>query len=249
MTLRRRPGRPGQGVEGTSALCQPSYGPLPACRPAPCCVWVARRNARPWHRESRVHVLRAPRPPATLSPARPLHGRPPPPGLAVSPQTKIAPPGLCAGGAIASLPGCGKGSSAHGASPPGTPTLVVLPSRLPSCPGRRMPPRPKPVHAPGSLPHPPNGRTSAPHRPAHVGHAAGDAKIASCRGFPASLSSERACIGACRRFEGRAGGTDPPETRNRAADVLPEPGLRDPLRGPWRARGRGGRWNIGTRLP
>ena len=95
-----------------------------------------------------------------------------------------------------------KRSCAHGADPPGTPTLVVLPCFLLSCRCRRMPPRPEPVHAPGSLPRPPNGRTSAPRRPAHAGHATGDARPAPIRGLPASLSSERACIGAVSSVRG-----------------------------------------------
>lgn len=67
----------------------------------------------------------------------------------------------------------------------------------------------------------------------------------------AGESVERACLHRCRVVGSGClmGGTDPPETKNRAADVLPQPWLRGPLRGPWRARDRGGRWNIGTRLP
>ncbi len=94
-----------------------------------------------------------------------------------------------------------KGSGAQGAHPPGTPALVVLPSFPPSCRGRPMPPRPKRYGAPKPL-LAPHERTSAPRRPAHAGHAAGDAGPASCRGLPASLSSERACIGAVSSVRG-----------------------------------------------
>ena len=117
--------RSGEGVSALPAELRP-------LRVVLCCVWVARRNARPWHRESRVHVLRAPRPPATLSTAWLLPSRPrsPPPRLVVGPQTKIAPPGLCAGGAIASLPGCGKG---HALKAPTLPELPRWLSLRPSC--------------------------------------------------------------------------------------------------------------------
>jgi hypothetical protein len=94
-----------------------------------CAARVARRNARPWHRESRVHVLRAPRPPATLQ----LPGssiciiRPSPPAAGVSPQTKIAPPGVCAGGATVSLPGCGSGHALTARTLPELPRLWTCP--------------------------------------------------------------------------------------------------------------------------
>jgi hypothetical protein len=130
-----------------------------------------------------------------------------------------------------------EGSCAHGADPPGTPTLVVLPCFLLSCSGLRMPPRPKPVRIPRSLPHPPNGRTSAPRRPAHVGHAAGDASFASIRGLPASLSSERACMGACRRY-GVSDGRDGPAGNEKSRRRCPPGALASgPTSGPARCAG------------
>jgi hypothetical protein len=56
-----------------------------------------------------------------------LHRRPPPPAAGVSPQTKIAPPGVCAGGATVSLPGCGSGHALMAR------TLPELPRGSSSC--------------------------------------------------------------------------------------------------------------------
>lgn len=250
ITLRRRPGktrtRSGEGI----ALCQLSYGPLPSCCPAPCrpSVWVARRNARPWHRESRVHVLRAPRPPATLR----LHGCSIVVrhllGPVVSPRTKIAPPGLCAGGAIVSLPGCGSGHALTAPTLPQLPRWSSFPascSRAVAGECRRVRNRSAyrdrcRMRRTGARPHPADRRTPATPRATRDLRPSADCRRVRRASVPASVRVGTGC---------RAGGTDPPETKNRAADVLPEPGLRDPLRGPWRARVRGGRWNIGTRLP
>ncbi len=99
-------------VMGRESALPAELRPLTKSCPA---VWVARRNVRPSHRESRVHVLGASRPPTTLHltclfivvchlPA------------AVNLQTKNAPPGRGAGGAIVSLPGPEKATRSRRAS-------------------------------------------------------------------------------------------------------------------------------------
>ncbi len=244
ITLRRRPGGPGQGVERVLALCQLSYGPCVSCCAA--CGW--RGGTLGPGTGSRV-----PRASGSAPAGHPFNrlAAPFPASFATSssrgrPANENRPTRPVAGGAIVSLPGCGKG---HALKAPALPELPRWLSLRPSCSRavacRCHESRLRNRTARRAAAAPPHERTSAPRRPAHAGHATGDAKPASFRGLPASLSSERACIGAVSSVGCRRGGTDPPETQNRAADVLPQPWLRGPLRGPWRARGRGGRGTSG----
>ena len=112
--------------EGCSALPL-SYGPV-----LPCC---AARLGGAAGRSALAPGVACPRASGSAPAGHPstvrllhLHRRPPPPSAGVSLQTKIAPPGVCAGGATVSLPGCGSGHALMAR------TLPELPRWLSSCP-------------------------------------------------------------------------------------------------------------------
>jgi len=206
-------------------LYQLSYGPsiMLLCCPAS----GGRRDAPPWHRESRFHVLRARRPPATAQLPLPLvlvaH-------LLVSgiPQTKIAPPGLGAGGAIVSLPAQEGVTRSWSAPSRSTHANLFVALLVP------VPRHARPGAASALDPARERESVSAPNRSeqAHVAPQTGTRgprpgrREERVRPRIAVEPVRRECMHRSRTGvvvrEWLRGGTNPPETKNRAADVLPE---------------------------